>query len=50
MWMANIALGILGILLTARMGRETPKINWNAARKFIPSFLRTPEPAEEDAQ
>jgi len=50
MWMANIALGILGILLTARMGRETPKINWNAARKFIPSYLRTPEPPEEDAQ
>jgi lipopolysaccharide export system permease protein len=50
MWMANIALGILGILLTARMGRETPKINWNAARRFIPSVLRTPEPAEEEAQ
>lgn len=43
MWFANIVLSILGIVLTLRMGRETPVINWNALRRRIPAFLRTPD-------
>lgn len=46
MWMANIVLGALGILLTIRMGRETPRINWDALRRFVPAFLRSPEVQE----
>ena len=42
MWMANIALGTVGILLTLRMGRETPRINWSAIRKFVPPLLQPP--------
>lgn len=53
MWMGNIILGVLGILLTVRMGRETPRVDWNAMRRFVPAFLRTPDEslpgAEEQA-
>lgn len=41
MWMANIALSLLGLFLTLRMGRETPTINWASMRRFVPAFLRT---------
>jgi lipopolysaccharide export system permease protein len=46
MWIANIALSILGVYLTLRMGRETPKIDWSALRRFIPKTLRSPEVPE----
>ncbi len=36
MWLANIVLGILGILLTYRVSRETLVINWNSFVKFLP--------------
>ena len=50
MWIANIVLSMLGIFLTLRMGRETPRINWHTLRRFVPTFLRTPEhsAAEEE--
>jgi lipopolysaccharide export system permease protein len=41
MWTANILLGILGIYLTLRMGRETTTINWNTFRKFVPKSWRS---------
>ena len=47
MWFANIVLGILGIFLTLRMGRETPTINWVALRRLVPAALRVRESAAE---
>lgn len=44
MWMANIALGILGLFLTLRMAREHPTIHWGALKRFLPRSLRTPDP------
>lgn len=43
MWIANIVLGIIGIYLTIRMGRETPAINWKFFRKFVPKTYRIEE-------
>ncbi len=43
MWMANVILGILGLYLTLRIGRETPQIHWDRFRRFIPKALRSPE-------
>ncbi len=48
MWIANIVLGLLGIVLTFRMGRETPTINWTALRRFVPKVLRSPVEPEPD--
>jgi lipopolysaccharide export system permease protein len=36
MWAANIVIGIAGIYLTLRMGRETPTIKWNIFKRFVP--------------
>lgn len=47
MWAANIIIGLAGIYLTIRMGRETPAINWNFFRKFIPKSYRTEESTED---
>lgn len=47
MWGANILIGILGIYLTVRMGRETPSINWLWFRRFVPKTLRNPAQPEE---
>jgi lipopolysaccharide export system permease protein len=46
MWMANIFLFILGVILTIRIGRETPAINWSSLQKFVPKLLRTPSANE----
>lgn len=48
MWMANIVLGVLGVVLTLRMGRETPTVNWAALRRFVPRVLRSPVELEAD--
>ncbi len=48
MWFADIVLSILGVYLTLRIGRETPTINWQAMRRFIPKALRSPEPEYAD--
>lgn len=46
MWAANIILGIVGIYLTLRMGRETPAINWNFFQKFLPKSFRASQTEE----
>jgi lipopolysaccharide export system permease protein len=40
MWLANIILGILGIYLTVRVGREAVFIRWDALRRFLPRRWR----------
>ena len=40
MWMANIALGVLGIYLTVRMARETPTVDWSRFERFLPRSFR----------
>jgi lipopolysaccharide export LptBFGC system permease protein LptF len=46
MWMANIVLIIIGLYLTYRIGRETPTINWNVLKRFLPRYFRPLEPPE----
>jgi lipopolysaccharide export system permease protein len=42
MWMANIAIGILGIFLTYRVAKETIELNFDWWRKLVPKrFLPT---------
>ena len=41
MWSANILLGILGIYLTLRIGRETVVINWSVLQRALPRRWRT---------
>jgi len=40
MWGANIVLGILGLYLTLRIGRETTTIDWSGLRRLLPRSLR----------
>ncbi len=47
MWSANIVLGILGLYITIRMGRENPTIHWSALRPYLPSWLRGSTEEEE---
>lgn len=47
MWAANIIIGLAGIYLTIRMGRETPAINWKFFRKFVPKTYRIEEQSED---
>ncbi len=47
MWSANIVLGILGLYITLRMGRENPTIHWAAMRPYLPSWLRGSAEEEE---
>jgi lipopolysaccharide export system permease protein len=46
MWAANVLLGIVGIYLTIRIGRETLVINWEFFQRFIPRRWRTVLPDE----
>jgi lipopolysaccharide export system permease protein len=51
MWAANILIGIVGIYLTIRIGRETLSIDWSGLQRFIPQRYRTrlrDEPASAD--
>jgi lipopolysaccharide export system permease protein len=43
MWGANIVIGIAGICLTLRMGKETPTINWSFFKRFVPKAYRGDE-------
>lgn len=43
MWAANIVIGIAGIYLTLRMGRETPTIDWGFFKRFVPKTYRGDE-------
>ncbi len=40
MWMANIALGAVGIYLTVRTARETPSLSFAWAERLVPRFIR----------
>jgi lipopolysaccharide export system permease protein len=40
MWIANIILGVMGILLTIRVARESRVIDWSVFTRFIPKSLR----------
>jgi hypothetical protein len=40
MWVANIILGIMGILLTVRSARESRVIDWSFFSRFVPKSLR----------
>jgi lipopolysaccharide export system permease protein len=43
MWLANILLGLLGLYLTVRVGRETVFIRWDSLRRLVPRRWRTAE-------
>jgi lipopolysaccharide export system permease protein len=43
MWGANIVIGIAGIYLTLRMGKETPTIDWSFFKRFVPKSIRGDE-------
>lgn len=43
MWGANIVIGIAGIYLTLRMGKETPTIDWSFFKRFVPKAYRGDE-------
>jgi lipopolysaccharide export system permease protein len=44
MWSANILLGIIGIVLTIRVGKETVVIDWSFLRRLIPKRWRSDLP------
>jgi lipopolysaccharide export system permease protein len=46
MWIANIILMILGIYLTVKMARETPRIQWKQFQRLLPKSWRAPEGQE----
>ncbi len=46
MWAANIIIGIMGIYLTFRIGRETVVIDWSFFQRFIPRRMRSTLPDE----
>lgn len=41
MWMANLVLGLCGVLLTLRAARETTVIDWSRFARFVPKTWRT---------
>jgi lipopolysaccharide export system permease protein len=49
MWSANILLGILGLYLTVRIGRETVVIDWSFFQRWIPRRWRARLLDEPDA-
>jgi lipopolysaccharide export system permease protein len=48
MWSANIVLGLLGVYLTIRIGKETVVLNWGALYRLIPPRWRSTQ-NESDA-
>ena len=48
MWSANILLGILGVYLTIRIGKETVAINWGAFQRWMPRRWHPKLPDEPD--
>ena len=41
MWIANVLIGIFGILLCIKIGRETVLINWDFLQRWIPRRWRS---------
>ncbi|MEK7249732.1 MAG: YjgP/YjgQ family permease, partial [Bacteroidota bacterium] len=44
MWAANILLGIVGVYLTIRIGKEAVVIDWSLLQRFIPKRWRSDMP------
>jgi len=40
MWSANVLIGLVGVYLTIRIGRETVVINWDSLKRLIPARWR----------
>lgn len=40
MWVANIILGVMGVLLVMRTAKETRVIDWSNLSRVVPKFLR----------
>ncbi len=49
MWSANILIGLMGIYLIVRTGRETIVINWQSMKRFVPKRWRVGLEAEDSA-
>lgn len=51
MWVANMLIGMLGIYLTYRVGRETVLIDWSIFQRLVPRRWRSilPDEAPRDA-
>jgi lipopolysaccharide export system permease protein len=49
MWAANIIIGIMGVFLTFRTGRETVVIDWSFFQRLVPRRLRSALPDEPSA-
>jgi lipopolysaccharide export system permease protein len=49
MWAANILIGIMGLYLTFRTGRETVVIDWSFFQRFVPRRFRGTLPGEHPA-
>jgi len=47
MWSANIVMGIVGIILTARVAKETVTLDFSFFKKFIPKAWRASEEVNE---
>lgn len=47
MWAANILLGVLGVYLTIRIGRETVVIDWGFLKRWIPRRWRKTLPEDD---
>jgi lipopolysaccharide export system permease protein len=43
MWIANIILGVCGVLLTIKTARETTVIDWSVFSRFMPKSFRAEE-------
>jgi lipopolysaccharide export system permease protein len=48
MWAANILIGIMGILLTIKMVRDTVTLKFDFLKKLIPKTWRQEEPEGND--
>ncbi len=49
MWSANILLGLLGIYLTIRIGKETVVIDWSFLKRLVPKRWRSGLGDEQEA-
>jgi lipopolysaccharide export system permease protein len=50
MWSANMLIGLAGVYLTIRIGRESLVINWSFLQRFVPRRWRTRLEGEEEAE
>jgi lipopolysaccharide export system permease protein len=50
MWSADILLGLLGVYLTIRIGKESVVIDWSFFKRFVPGRLRQRFADDKNAQ